>query len=266
MTSSLTLQGAKAQRKPHGAQSPTLLLWTHPDLCSRATEKAGQIRGPGRLSQLLLVLFHPVGLWAASLPHLKVGSCEGPRGTVVRCRRAGTERGEGSAHNRCSANRSGAGCGGGSGLQSPALCSRPCDYHAPHSGGLRGSTCGQACGQGARLASRQVPWALSGPGLVADVPGTLPSSSAATHRSAWAGGGGRRRQAGQTSQPSRLGLQPAAFLLGFLRPRGVPTSCLLPALLPSPLTRAGTEVPPELSPPSAEGSYETMHQPTLLPR
>lgn len=208
----------------------------------------------------------PRGTVATSPPHLKVGPCEGPRGAGVRCWWAGTERGEGSARNRCSANRSGAGCGGGSGLQSPPLCSRPCDYHTPDSGGLRGSTCGQACGQGARLASRQVPQTLSGPGLVADIPGTLPSSSAATHRSAWAGGGGRRRQAGQTSQLPRLGLQPAAFLLGFPRPRGVSTSCLLPALLPSPLARAGTEVPPELSPPSAEGSYETMHQPTLLPR
>lgn len=59
------------------------------------------------------------------------------------------------------------------------LCSRPCNYHSPHSVGLRVSTCGQACGQGARLASWQVPWALSGPGLVADTPDTFPSSRAA---------------------------------------------------------------------------------------
>lgn len=62
------------------------------------------------------------------------------------------------------------------------LCSRPCNYHSPHSVGLRGSTCGQACGQGARLAFWQVPRALSGPGLVADTPGTFPSSRAAAHQ------------------------------------------------------------------------------------
>ena len=91
----------------------------------------------------------------------------------MRCRWAELVCGEGSVHNRCSANRSGAGCWGGSGLQSPSLCSRPCNYHSLHSVGLRVSTRGQACGQCARLASRQVPRALSGSGLMADTPGTL---------------------------------------------------------------------------------------------
>ena len=67
------------------------------------------------------------------------------------------------------------------------LCSRACNYHSPWSVGLRDSMCGQGCGQGTRLASWRVPRALSGPGLVADIPGTFPSPKAATgqHRRGW---------------------------------------------------------------------------------
>lgn len=89
--------------------------------------------------------------------------------------------------------------------------------------------------------------------------------------SARARGGDHRLQAGQTSQPPRLGLRPANFLLGFLRPRGVSTSFLLPPLQLLPLTCAGTEVcitSLQNIPlyPQPDGSHKTVHQSTLLPR
>lgn len=100
----------------------------------------------------------------------------------LRCQQDGMVCGEGLAHDRCSVNRSEVGCGGGSGLGPLPLCSRACNYHLPWSVGLRDSMCGQSCGQGARLAPlpRQVPRALCGPSLMADIPGTFPIPRAAT--------------------------------------------------------------------------------------
>lgn len=99
------------------------------------------------------------------------------------------------------------------------LCFRACNYHLPWSVSLRNSMCGQGCGQGARPASRRSHGHCL-VGLMADIPGTFPSPGAATgpHR---VGVGGQSLQAGQTSQPPRLGCLATNFLLGSLRPRGL---------------------------------------------
>lgn len=100
--------------------------------------------------------------------------------------------------------------------------------------------CGQGCGQGACPAPRRSHGHCL-VGLMADIPGTVPSPGAATgpHR---VGVGGHSLQAGQTSQPPRLGRLATNFLLGPLRPRAASKSFLLPPLPPSLLIHTGMEV------------------------
>lgn len=99
------------------------------------------------------------------------------------------------------------------------LCFRACNYQLPWSVGPRNSMCGQGCGQGARPASTRSHGHCP-VGLMADIPGTFPSPGAATgpHR---VGVGSQSLQAGQTSQPPRLGCLATNFLLGSLRPKGL---------------------------------------------
>lgn len=149
------------------------------------------------------------------------------------------------------------------------LCSSACNYHSPWSVGSRDSMCGQGCGRGARPATGGSHRHCPTRGLTADIPGTFPSPGAATgpHRG---GGRGRRLQAGQTSQPPRLGCLTTNFLLGLLRLRGASESFLLPPLPPSRLSHRGTEasiqtpqkVPPHIQP---ERSFETLAQPRVPP-
>lgn len=139
---------------------------------------------------------------------------------------------EGSVHNRCrSANRSGAGCWG----EAPAHGPRP---SAP----------------GPVITTHSTQWAGEFPsaGLWPVYPPSLPAGPTGTvwprphgrhSRHTQHGLGGGSQAPGWTNQSASQAGPPAGqLLLGFLRPRGVSTSFLLPPPLLSPLTCAGTEV------------------------